>query len=386
MVSDLLHFVWTNGLAFVFILMVVVFIHEFGHYWVARRAGVRIEVFSLGFGPELWGRNDRHGTRWRISLLPLGGYVKMFGESMPTELTGKIAGDAEKPAEMTAAEKAVAFVHKSLPRRAAIVAAGPAANFVLAWIVLATLFMVVGRPFTPPEVGNVAPDSAAAAAGLQPGDVFVRVGGEDVSRFEDVQRIVRLNPDRPLPIVIRRNDVETTITATPQRSVVTDNFGNHQEVGLLGVSRAGRSFDRLSPVAALGAAGAETYQVTAGTLQAVGQIVTGSRPADELGGPIRIAQMSGQAAQSGIADVFWFLAVLSINLGLINLFPVPLLDGGHLLFYGIEALRGRPLSERMVEYGFRVGLGLVLTLFIFVTYQDLSRFQAVVAFFRGLVS
>ena len=386
MVSELLQFVWTNGLAFVFILMVVVFIHEFGHYWVARRAGVRIEVFSIGFGPELWGRNDRHGTRWRISLLPLGGYVKMFGESMPVELTGGAIEDSEKPAGMTAEEKSVAFIHKSLPRRAGVVAAGPVANFILAWVVLAALFMIVGRPFTPPEVGTITPDSAAAAAGLQPGDVFVRVGDENVSRFEDVQRIVRLNPDHPLPIVIRRNDVETTITATPRRSVVTDNFGNKQEVGLLGVSRAGRSFDRLSPVAALGAAGEETYQVTAGTLQAVGQIVTGSRPADELGGPIRIAQMSGQAAQSGIADVFWFLAVLSINLGLINLFPVPLLDGGHLLFYGIEALRGRPLSERTVEYGFRVGLGLVLTLFIFVTYQDLSRFQAVVAFFRGLVS
>ena len=386
MVSELLQFVWTNGLAFVFILMVVVFIHEFGHYWVARRAGVRIEVFSIGFGPEIWGWNGRTGTRWRISLLPLGGYVKMFGESMPAELTGKAAEGAEKPVEMTADEKAVAFVHKSLPRRAAIVAAGPAANFILAWIVLATLFMVVGRPFTPPEVGTITPDSAAAAAGLQPGDVFVRVGDENVTRFEDVQRIVRLSPDRALPIIVRRDNVETTITATPRRSVVTDNFGNKQEVGLLGVSRAGRSFERLSPVAALGAAGEETYQVTAGTLQAVGQIVTGSRPADELGGPIRIAQMSGQAAQSGIADVFWFLAVLSINLGLINLFPVPLLDGGHLLFYGIEALRGRPLSERTVEYGFRVGLGLVLTLFIFVTYQDLSRFPAVVAFFRGLVS
>lgn len=386
MVSDLLQFVWTNGLAFVFILMVVVFIHEFGHYWVARRAGVRIEVFSLGFGPEVWGWNDRHGTRWRISLLPLGGYVKMFGESMPTELTGKIAEGDEKPAEMSAEEKAFAFIHKSLPRRAAVVAAGPAANFVLAWVVLAALFMVVGRPFTPPEVGAITPDSAAAAAGLQPGDVFVNVGGEAVSRFEDVQRIVRVNPDRSLSIVVRRNGVETTILATPQRSVVTDNFGNRQEVGLLGVSRAGRSFDRLSPIAAFGAAGEETYQVTVGTLQAVGQIVTGSRSADELGGPIRIAQMSGQAAQSGIADVFWFLAVLSINLGLINLFPVPLLDGGHLLFYAIEALRGRPLSERTVEYGFRVGLGLVLTLFIFVTYQDLSRFQAIVAFFRGLVS
>jgi regulator of sigma E protease len=388
MVSELFQWVWANGLAFVFILSVVVFIHELGHYLAAKRAGVRIEVFSLGFGPELWGWNDRSGTRWRVSLLPLGGYVKMFGESMPTELTGKtgeeIAADAPKP--LTAEEKGVSFAHKSLPRRAGIVAAGPAANFVLAWVVLATLFVFVGRPFTPPEIGSVSPDSAAAAAGLQPGDVFVRVDGEKVSRFEDVRRIVSMSPERTMPIVVRRDGAEMTITATPRRSVMTDNFGNRQEVGLLGVSRAGQAFEKLSPVSAFGAAAEETYQVTAGTLQAVGQIVTGSRPADELGGPIRIAQMSGQAAQSGLASVFWFLAVLSINLGLINLFPVPLLDGGHLLFYGFEALRGRPLSDRVVEYGFRVGLGLVVTLFVFVTYQDLSRFQKVVDFFRGLVS
>lgn len=386
MVSELFQWVWANGLAFVFILSVVVFIHELGHYLAAKRAGVRVEVFSLGFGPELWGWNDRSGTRWRVSLLPLGGYVKMFGETMPRELTGNGAEGETAPKPLTREEKAVAFVHKTLPQRAGIVAAGPAANFVLAWIVLAALFIVVGRPFTPPEIGSITPDSAAAAAGLQPGDVFVRVGGESVKRFEDVRRIVSTSPERPMPIVVRRDGTEMTVTATPRRSVITDNFGNRQEVGLLGVSRAGQAFETLSLGAALGAAAEDTYQVTIGTLQAVGQIVTGSRPADELGGPIRIAQMSGQAAQSGLANVFWFLAVLSINLGLINLFPVPLLDGGHLLFYGFEALRGRPLSDRVVEYGFRVGLGLVVTLFIFVTYQDLSRFQKVVDFFRGLVS
>jgi regulator of sigma E protease len=387
MVAELLRFVWANGLAFVFILSVVVFFHEFGHYLAARRAGVRVEVFSLGFGPELWGWNDRSGTRWRVSLLPLGGYVKMFGESPLAELSDDKANAQERVvAAMTPEEKAVAFIHKSLPRRAGVVAAGPVANFVLAWLVLAVLFVVVGRPFTPPEVGTVSPGSAAEAAGLAPGDVFVKVGGESISRFEDVQRIVRVSPDTPLSIVVRRNGTDITVTATPRRSTLTDNFGNRQEVGLLGVSRGGRDFAKLSPGEAVVAAGEETYEVTIGTLQAVGQIVSGQRPADELGGPIRIAQMSGQAAQSGVADVFWFLAVLSINLGLINLFPVPLLDGGHLLFYGIEALRGRPLSERAVEYGFRVGLGLVVTLFLFVTYQDLARFEGVVRFFRALVS
>ncbi|MGE5540083.1 MAG: RIP metalloprotease RseP [Gemmatimonas sp.] len=387
MLRDLIDFLWANGLAFVFILCVVVFIHELGHYLAAKRAGVRVEVFSLGFGPELFGWNDRSGTRWRVSLLPLGGYVKMFGESAPTDGGNRTPEERERAVRaMTPAERKVAFVHKSLGRRAGIVAAGPFANFVLAWIVLAALFMTVGRPFTPPEVGEVTPDSAAQAAGLRPGDVFVRVGGEAVSRFEDVRRIISLNPERPLDIVISRDGHENTVNVVPQRTVETDNFGNRREVGRLGVSRAGQAFEKLSPASALAAAGDETYQVTAGTLQAIGQIVTGTRSTDELGGPIRIAQMSSQAAQSGMATVWWFLAVLSINLGLINLFPVPLLDGGHLLFYGFEAVRGRPLSERTVEYGFRVGLGLVVTLFLFVTYQDLSRFQKVVDFFRALVS
>jgi regulator of sigma E protease len=389
MLRDLIDLLWANGLAFVFILCVVVFIHELGHYIAAKRAGVRVEVFSLGFGPELFGWNDRSGTRWRVSLLPLGGYVKMFGESVPTatDSAARTADEREYAAKMmTPEERKVAFVHKTLGQRAGIVAAGPIANFVLAWVVLAVLFMAVGRPFTPPDVGEVTPDSAAQAAGLQPGDRFVSVGGEHVARFEDVRRIISLSPDRPVEIVINRDGREITMTITPQRAVESDNFGNRREVGRLGVSRAGQEFDKLSPLAALSAAGDETYQVTAGTLQAVGQIVSGTRSTDELGGPIRIAQMSGQAAQSGLASVFWFLAVLSINLGLINLFPVPLLDGGHLLFYGAEAVRGRPLSERTVEYGFRVGLGLVVTLFLFVTYQDLSRFQKVVDFFRALVS
>src|SRR4051812_6742865 len=274
MLRELLDFLWANGLAFVFILCVVVFIHEFGHYIAAKRAGVRVEVFSLGFGPELFGWNDRTGTRWRVSLLPLGGYVKMFGESVPTDGSGRSAEERESAAKaMTPEEREGAVVHKSLGRRASVVAAGPIANFVLAGVVLGVLFRTVGRPFTPPEVGEVTPDSAAQAAGLQPGDVFVRVGGESVARFEDVRRIVSLNPERPLDIVVARDGREISLSIVPQRTVETDNFGNHREVGRLGVSRAGQAFQQLSPTAALAAAGDETYQVTAGTLQAVGQIV-----------------------------------------------------------------------------------------------------------------
>jgi regulator of sigma E protease len=376
---DILNFIWTNGAAFLFILTVIVFVHELGHYTVAKYNGVRVEVFSVGFGPELFGWNDRSGTRWKLSLLPLGGYVKMFGES----------GAAKSPdaPEMSDEEKAVSFHHKRVGQRAAIVAAGPIANFLLAIVILASMFSIVGQPFTPTDVGAVQPGSAAEQAGLQPGDVIRGIDGSKTERFEDVQRIVRMNPDVPLRMTVERDGRELTITATPQRSELTDRFGNTEKVGMLGVSRTGSSaYTRYDPVTSLLRATEETFRMSLFTLQAVGQIANGSRSAEDLGGPIRIAQMSGQVAEGHIADVFWFLAVLSINLGLINLFPVPMLDGGHLMFYGIEALRGRPLSERVVEYGFRVGLGLVLTLFVFVTYQDLMRFEGVVAFFKGLMT
>ncbi|HEY4134190.1 MAG TPA: RIP metalloprotease RseP [Alphaproteobacteria bacterium] len=375
---DILNFIWTNGAAFLCILTVIVFVHELGHYLAAKRNGVRVEVFSVGFGPELFGRTDRSGTRWKLSLLPLGGYVKMFGESAATK-----APDAP---ELTPEEKAVSFHYKRVGQRAAIVAAGPIANFVLAILIMAAMFATVGQPFTPTDVGAVQPGSAAEQAGLQAGDVIRSIDGSRTERFEDVQRIVSMNPDVPLRVTVERDGREVTLTATPRRSELTDRFGNVEKIGLLGVSRSGNAYARHDPATAVWRATQETFRMSLFTLQAVGQIVDGSRSAEDLGGPIRIAQMSGQVAEGHMVDVLWFLAMLSINLGLINLFPVPMLDGGHLLFYGIEALRGRPLSERVVEYGFRVGLGLVLTLFVFVTYQDLMRFEGVVAFFKGLMT
>jgi len=375
---NVLNFIWTNGLSFLFILTVIVFIHELGHYLVARYNGVRIEVFSIGFGPELFGWNDKSGTRWKLSLLPLGGYVKMFGER----------GASSKPDEpaMTPDEMAVSFHHKSLRQRAAIVAAGPLANFILAIVILATMFLTVGEPFTPPDVGSVQPGSAAEKAGILSGDVITRIDGSSISRFEDIQQIVRMSPRLPLRLAVQRDGRELTITVVPESSELVDRFGNKHEIGLLGVSRIGNAYRRHDPFSAVWRAVDQTFSLSYFTLQAVGQMITGARSADDLGGPIRIAQMSGQVAESSLIDVFWFLAVLSINLGLINLFPVPMLDGGHLMFYGVEALRGRPLSDRVVEYGFRVGLGLVLSLFIFVTYQDLMRFDGLVAFFKGFVT
>lgn len=376
---NILDFIWTNGAAFLFILTVIVFVHELGHYLVARRNGVRIEVFSIGFGPELFGWNDRSGTRWKISLLPLGGYVKMFGER-------SASGTDDEPAVISPEERAVSFHHKSLGQRAAIVAAGPIANFVLAIVILAIMFATVGQPFTPADVGAVSPGSPAETAGLRPGDVITRIDGRKIERFEDIQQIVRMNPGVPLKLTVRRGAEELTLTAVPESRETVDRFGNRQITGLLGISRTGNAYVRHDPFSAVWRATEQTVMLSYYTLQAVGQIIVGARSADDLGGPIRIAQMSGQVAESSLIDVFWFLAVLSINLGLINLFPVPMLDGGHLMFYGAEAVRGRPLSDRTIEYGFRVGLGLVVTLFIFVTYQDLMRFEGVVAFFKGLMT
>jgi regulator of sigma E protease len=365
---------------FLFILTVLVFVHEFGHYFVARRNGVRIDVFSIGFGPELFGWWDRAGTRWKFSAIPLGGYVKMFGDNdVGSGLP--IAGLAR----MTPAERELSFHYKRLGQRAAIVAAGPAANFVFAIVMLAVLFMTFGQPFTPARVGQVQSGSAAERAGIRPGDLIVSINGDPVQRFEDVQQDVRLDPGVPMAIVVRRDGRDLTVQATPTKTKLTDRFGNHYQIGLLGIARNGVDYVRRDPATALVQAGAETWNLSASTLEAMWQIVKGTRGTDELGGPLRIAQMSGDVAQGGVVAIVWFMAVLSVNLGLINLFPVPVLDGGHLLFYAAEALRGKPLGQRAQEYGFRIGLALVLTLMVFATWNDLVHLR-IVEFVRGLVT
>ncbi len=365
---EFLHLIWTNGASFLFILTVIIFVHEMGHYLIARHNGVRVEVFSIGFGREIFGKTDRLGTRWKISLLPFGGYVKMFGESA---FSG--AKDNTAPA-LTAEERKVSFYNKRLSQRAAIVTAGPLANFVLAVVILTVLFATAGQPFTPPNVGTVQPDSAAEEAGIQPGDLILGIEGTRIERFEQVRQIVLMNPGTPLRITVEREGRELVLTATPKLRRLTDRFGGRYEVGLLGIT-SGKDMARVrhGPFTAALRAVQETYRISAVTLQALGQIIAGTRSSEELGGPIRIAQLSSQVAEGGLINVFWFMALLSINLGLINLFPIPMLDGGHLLFYTMEAVRGKPLSEKFVEYGFRIGLGLVLTLFVFLTYQDLFR-------------
>jgi regulator of sigma E protease len=372
---DLISGIGTYLLPFLIILSVVVFVHELGHYLLARWAGVRVDVFSIGFGPELFGFTDRAGTRWKFSALPLGGYVKMHGDADPTSST----------IDLTAMPDPDSFPAKTVWQRMAIVAAGPSANLLFAIVVLGLLFSTVGRPFTPAVIGEIQEDSAAAAAGLQPADRIVAVDREPLASFEQLQGIVRGQPDVPLTFTIERDGQTMDVVVTPRQTTIEDRFGQVHRIGLIGISRSGVEFRRSNPLLALVEGGVETYRLITGTLHALGQIVVGSRTAEELGGPLRIAQMSGEIAKDGMVPVIWFTAVLSINLGLINLFPIPLLDGGHLVLYGIEALRGRPLTERSQEVAFRFGLIVVLSLMVFATWNDLVQLN-VIEFFKGLVS
>jgi regulator of sigma E protease len=360
---------------FLVILSVVVFVHEFGHYFVARRNGVRVDVFSIGFGPELFGFNDRAGTRWKFSALPLGGYVKMRGDADPTSST----------IDLKAWPEPDSFPAKSVLQRMAIVVAGPFANFLFAIVVLGLLFATVGRPVTPAEVGEVQAGSAAAAVGLQPGDRIVAVDGEPIASFEDLQGVVRDSPGKTLTFTIERAGRTLDLKITPRETEITDRFGQVHRIGLIGVSRSGVEFQRTNPLLAVVDGGRETFHLIGGTLSALGEMIIGSRSTEELGGPLRIAQMSGEIAQEGAVPLIWFTAVLSINLGLINLFPIPMLDGGHLVLYAIEGVRGRPLNERSQEMAFRFGLVLVLTLMVFATWNDLVHLP-VIEFFKGLVS
>jgi regulator of sigma E protease len=356
---------WDYALPFLIVLTVLIFVHELGHYWVARRCGVRVEVFSIGFGPEIVGWTDKADTRWKISAIPLGGYVKMFGEGEQRD-----DGDALS-APLTLEERQVSFRHKSLGRRAAIVFAGPAANFIFAIIVLACLFGFLGQPFTPAEIGSVLEDSAADKAGMKPGDFIVRIDGDEIERFEEVQQIIRMNPEKTVEIVVLRDGANVAMEVTPTLREVKDRIGNTVKIGLLGVTREGVAFRKHGPAKALWYAVKETWDLSAGTLKAVGQIIVGSRSSDELGGPIKIAQMSGEVWKMGAVSLISFMALLSINLGLINLFPIPMLDGGHLLFFAFEAIRGRPLGEKVQEYGFRIGVVLVFSLMLFVIINDI---------------
>ncbi len=355
---------------FLFVLTIVVFFHELGHFLMARVCGIRVLVFSIGFGPEIAGFNDRYGTRWKISAVPLGGYVKFFGDENAASVPDQAAAAA-----MTDAEKKDSFVFQPVRSRAAVVAAGPIANFVLAIAIFAIIFTTVGRQTTSARVDSVQAGSAAQVAGFQPGDLVLTINGEKIESFSDMQRIVSISAGEPLTIEVDRGGVQMALKAVPQLKELKDNFGNVHKLGVLGISRSMAPGDikteKVGPLRGIVMGAQETWFVVDRTMAYISGVFAGREAADQLGGPIRIAQVSGQVATAGFAALFHLTAVLSVSIGLLNLFPIPLLDGGHLLFYAIEAIRGRPLSERAQEVGFRIGLAIVVMLMIFATFNDI---------------
>ena len=363
---------------FLVAITVLVFVHEMGHYLVARWCGVRVEVFSVGFGGEICGRTDSRGTRWKLSWIPIGGYVKMFGEMLPP--TGE-GGTGLSPDE-----ERVSFHTKALWRRAAIVFAGPFANFLFALVLFAALFATIGERSTPANITSVIEGSAAERAGIRAGDVIRSVDGTEIERFEQLARIVRFSPGIRLEIEVERDGERVRLFAVPDE-VREDGLGGPQRLGRLGVSRTGGGMTivRHDPGEAVIRGAAEMFRIIGEIFRAVGQMLSGTRDTSDLGGPIRIAQISGDVWQAGVLSMVAFVATLSINLGLINLFPIPLLDGGHLMFYAIEAVAGRPPGQRVREYGYRMGIALVLGLMVFVTWNDLLQLR-IFDFIVGLVT
>ena len=358
---------------FLFVLTVVVFVHEMGHFLVARWCGVGVKAFSIGFGPEIFGFNDRHGTRWRVAWVPLGGYVKFIDDENAASAGQK---DLESLPE---ADRAKTFQGKTLAQRAAIVAAGPIANFIFAILIFTAIFSIFGERITAPKVDAVTEDSAAERAGFKPGDVITSIDGTKIGNFSEMQRIVATSPDRELQFVVDRAGRSVDLTASPERKEITDRFGNTFKIGLLGIKRSASpddwTLERHDPATAFVMGVKECYFVVSRSLGYLYDVIKGREDADQLGGPLRIAQVSGQVATAGFLALLNLAAIISVSIGLINLFPIPMLDGGHLLFYGIEAVRGKPLSESTQEIGFRIGLAFVLMLMIFATWNDLIHLK-----------
>lgn len=355
---------------FLFVLTIVVFFHELGHYLVGRWCGIGAKVFSVGFGRELVGFTDKNGTRWRLSAIPLGGYVKFVGDM------NAASASAQMEDGLTEAERAQAFHTKSVWRRAATVFAGPAANFLLAIAIFAVILAVWGRTLADPIVAEVRPDGAAAAAGIEPGDLFVSLDGQPVESFTDVQRYVSPRAGITIDFEIERDGAPINVTITPERLEIEDRFGNKIEQGIIGViaSNDVSQFrtETYGPLEAVWLGVQETGYVISRTGGYLYGVVTGRENPNQIGGPIRVAQVSGQVATLGFVALLNLTAILSVSIGLLNLLPVPILDGGHLLFYAAEALRGKPLSERAQEFGYRIGFALVLGLMVFATWNDIT--------------
>lgn len=347
----------------------LIFIHELGHYFAGRWFGVKADVFSIGFGRELFGWTDRRGTRWKVGWLPMGGYVKFAGDMNPASTP------TDEWLSLPAEERARTFQAKNVWQRFIIVLAGPATNFMFAIVAFMIIFGIYGLPTTPAQVGTVERGSVAQAAGFQPGDLILSVNGSRIDAFADLTTYIALRPGEPMEFRVRRGGREIRIEAAPRPMIDRDQFGNQARIGRLGITPSGRmEFTRLAFYRLPGAAIDKTVESVQTMVTALGQVISGRRSVRELGGPLKIAEVSGQQASLGWLPFFWLMTMVSINLGFINLLPIPLLDGGHLLFYVIEGVRRKPLRPEAQEWAFRTGLAVLLALMIFVTFNDLASF------------
>ena len=355
-------------LAFVAVIGPLVFVHELGHYLVGRWFGVKAEAFSIGFGPELAAWVDKRGTRWRIGAFPLGGYVRFKGDMNAASQTD--------PAwlQLPASERAESFPAKPLWQKAAIVAAGPFINFLFAILILSTFAFVYGESRTPAVAGKVQTGSAAAAAGILPGDRIVSLNGREMTTFDDLRLYAQIRPGEPVTIVIERSGKTIEKPGRVGAVLEQDGFGNKFKVGRLGIAPAQPIIEPVPFWRAPAVAFKQTGQIIRTMVETLGQILGGGRSVKELGGPLKIAEVSGQAATLGPESFVFFMALISINLGFINLLPIPMLDGGHLLFYGVEAIQRRPVSQRVQEWAYRSGLAVLLAMMMLVTFNDLSSF------------
>jgi regulator of sigma E protease len=356
---------WTI-LFFVLAIAPLVFIHEMGHYWVGRWCGVKVEAFSIGFGRAVTKWTDKRGTVWQVGWLPLGGYVRFKGDM------GVSSREDPEWLKLPPEERNQTFQSKALWQRSLIVLAGPATNFLFAIIVFAALFGTIGEPRTPPVIAVIEKGSAADAAGLKLGDTIKSVDGSDVRTFEDIARMVSIHPNERLTIGVDRNGQGMAISATPRVNMLKDRFGNETKRGLLGIGPAKRIYVKPSLIELPGSAVRFTIQSVQTMATALWQVVSGMRSIKELGGPVKIAKVSGEQATLGPIEFLWLMTMISINLGFINLLPIPMLDGGHLAFYGYEAIRRKPASAAAQEWAYRSGLFVVLLFMVVVTVNDLA--------------
>ena len=357
--------IWMVLVAFVCALGPLVFFHELGHYLVARLFKVPAEVFSIGFGKELLGWTDKQGTRWKLSALPLGGYVKFVGDMGPASNPGEEEAIPEELRDR-------AFQFKPVWQRFLIILAGPVANFILAVVIIASFIAIYGATSTPNVVTGTVPHSAARAAGLQVGDRVVSIAGRSTPTFEEISQLAALYPEQDVSLGIERNNQLFHLNVHIGTQVVKDRFGQSYRIGLLGIPVPPKRFEKVPAAQILPLAVERVAFLTQSMMEGLWQIVSGKRSFKEIGGPVKIAQIAGQQATLGIEDFIALLALLSINLGFINLLPVPMLDGGHLFFYAIEAVRRRPVSAQALDWAFRGGLALILALLVFATFNDLG--------------